>query len=371
MDYILSPCSLVADGLEKVMISRNLQPVVLPSDTASLPTGVNIRRIIVFLPDTPVMLLATLQQTVMLLEQSTTPLPMLLLSRRPAGWLWLTLLHQDIDHHLLSEIRVAASDLPVPCLIALLLDYILEKYPSLEQLADEEIRLSGRKKDGLTRQELNATLGLLSGCSVNAQAKQYGISPKTFYNHRAKGLKKLAEHHPQFAMQLPGRQAKRLQMHSGTALTYFEREFIHAIHCRRVFAVLKTITDSQMNQRGLEIHPCWRNKDKVLSSDDFLPQLHSDYALMVLTAFMLREAVQNINRNPGDFYFAVNIPVVISGNKNLIFMIKAARQQLSREQMCHRLLIKFSEFLDLSTNNKVTKNITNLKKLGFTIMLAG
>jgi hypothetical protein len=190
MDYILSPCSLVADGLVKVMMANSMQPVVLPSDATTLPGDADIRRIIVFLPETPARLLATLQQAAAFLEHSATPLPMLILSRSPASWLWHTLLHQVIDHHLLSEVRSAASDLPVPSLTAVLQDYILQRYPSLKQLADEEIRLGGKRPGGLTRPELNAILGLLSGYSVNAQAKRRGISHKTLYNQRTAGLKK-------------------------------------------------------------------------------------------------------------------------------------------------------------------------------------
>ena len=79
MDYILSPCSLVADGLVKVMMANSMQPVVLPSDATTLPGDADIRRIIVFLPETPARLLATLQQAAAFLEHSATPLPMLIL----------------------------------------------------------------------------------------------------------------------------------------------------------------------------------------------------------------------------------------------------------------------------------------------------
>lgn len=215
MDYILSPCSLVADGLVKVMMANSMQPVVLPSDATTLPGDADIRRIIVFLPETPARLLATLQQAAAFLEHSATPLPMLILSRSPASWLWHTLLHQVIDHHLLSEVRSAASDLPVPSLTAVLQDYILQRYPSLKQLADEEIRLGGKRPGGLTRPELNAILGLLSGYSVNAQAKRRGISHKTLYNQRTAGLKKMVEHYPQLATRFPGSQTKGQKSRAG------------------------------------------------------------------------------------------------------------------------------------------------------------
>lgn len=369
MDYILSPCSLVADGLVKVMMANSMQPVVLPSDATRLPGDANIRRIIVFLPETPARLLATLQQAAAFLERSATPLPMLILSRSPASWLWHTLLHQVIDRHLLSEVRSAASDLPVPSLTAVLQDYILQRYPSLKQLADEEIRLGGKRPGGLTRPELNAILGLLSGYSVNAQAKRRSISHKTLYNQRTAGLKKMVEHYPQLATRFPGSQTKGQKIQPDAALSAFEREFVHAIHCRQIFPVFQPITDDRMRLKGLEILCRWRQKGQVLLPGEFLPQIRSAYAWLVLTAFMLREAVESINLHPGEFYFSVNISAAIASNDNLIRMLETARQQLREPHLSSRLVLEFAETLDLNLQSKIADNISRLRKQGFAIML--
>ena len=369
MDYILSPCSLVADGLVKVMMANSMQPVVLPSDATRLPGDANIRRIIVFLPETPARLLATLQQAAAFLERSATPLPMLILSRSPASWLWHTLLHQVIDRHLLSEVRSAASDLPVPSLTAVLQDYILQRYPSLKQLADEEIRLGGKRPSGLTRPELNAILGLLSGYSVNAQAKRRGISHKTLYNQRTAGLKKMVEHYPQLATRFPGSQTKGQKIQPDAALSAFEREFVHAIHCRQIFPVFQPITDDRMRLKGLEILCRWRQKGQVLLPGEFLPQIRSAYAWLVLTAFMLREAVESINLHPGEFYFSVNIPAAIASNENLIRMMETARRQLRQQKMAERLVLELAANTDLNFHGKIAENVARLQKCGFRIML--
>ena len=369
MDYILSPCSLVADGLVKVMMASGMRPIVLPSDTQTLPGDTGIRRLVVFLPETPARLLITLQQAAAFLEHSATPLPMLILSRSPASWLWHTLLHQVIDHRLLAEVRTAASDLPVPSLTAVLQDYILQRYPSLKQLADEEIRLGGKRPGGLTRPELNAILGLLSGYSVNAQAKRRGISHKTLYNQRTAGLKKMVEHHPQLATRFPGSQTKGQKIQPDAALSAFEREFVHAIHCRQIFPVFQPITDGRMQLKGLEILCRWRQKGQVMLPGEFLPQVHSAYAWLVLTAFVLREAVENINLHSGAFYFSVNIPAAIASNDNLLRMVETARQQLRQPHMSSRLVLEFAETLDLNLQSKIADNISRLRKQGFTIML--
>lgn len=310
----------------------------------------------------------TLQQAASLLEQSAIPLPMLILSRSPASWLWHTLLHQVNDRGRLSKVQAAASDLPVPCLATLLRDSILEKYPSLEQLAEEETRVAGKRPGGLTRPELNAILGLLCGYSASAQAKRRGISHKTLYNQRTAGLKKMVEHHPQMATRFPGNQIRE-QKSEPTALSAFEREFVHAIHSRQIFPVFQPITDEHLQVRGIEILSRWRRNGDVLLAGDFLPQVHSEYAWLVLTAFVLQEAVQNINQHPGECYFSVNIPAAIANNENLIRMMETARQQLRHPRMSDRLVLEFAETIDPNHHGKIAENIAQLRKRGFRIVL--
>lgn len=327
------------------------------------------RRIVVFLPDAPGLLLATLQQAATLLGHSATPLPMLILSRSPASWLWHTLLHQVADWHLLSAVRAVASDLPVPYLAALLRDAIFAGYPSLEQLSDEETRAGGRRPAGLTGPELSAILSLLSGCSAIAQAKRRGISHKTLYNQRAAGVKKMVQHHPYMRPHFPGSQTKEQQSEPFTALSTFEREFVHAIHSRQIFPVFQPITDQYLRLQGMEILCRWRRNGDVVLPGDFLPRIRSGYAWLVLTAFMLQQAVQHINLHPGEFYFSVNIPAAIAGNENLPDMLETARQQLHRPQTSDRLALEFAETTDLNRHGKAAENITRLQKRGFQIML--
>jgi EAL domain-containing protein (putative c-di-GMP-specific phosphodiesterase class I) len=69
--------------------------------------------------------------------------------------------------------------------------------------------------------------------------------------------------------------------------------------------------------QGIEMLSRWRRNGDVLLPGEFLPQIRSEYAWLLLTAFVLQEAVQNINQYPGDYYFAVNIPPVIANNATL------------------------------------------------------
>lgn len=293
-----------------------------------IPDIVTVRRIVVFLPDDPFWLLLTLRQAGLLLKHSAVPLPMLILSRSPANWLWQTLLHQVGKPRHLARVRAVASDLPCRQLAALLRPDGGQRYPLLAQLASQEMIICAKPAAGVTKPELSTALDWLRGFSINHQAQRRGLSHKTLYTQRSSGLKKMVEHHPHLANRFPGSQTKGQKTSAVTALSAFEREFIHAIHCRQVFPVFQPITDGRLMLQGIEMLSRWRRNGDVLLPAEFLPQIRSEYAWLLLTAFVLQEAVQNINQYPGDYYFAVNIPPVIANNSNIIRMMEAARQQL-------------------------------------------
>lgn len=368
-DYILSPCALFADGLARVMADCGMRPVMLTEETQMLPVTAVVRRIVVFLPDTPALLLTTLQHAAVLLEQANEPLPMLLLSRRSkASWLWQTLVHQVSEHRMLDRVCTAASDLPVISLSAVLQDYIMTGYPSLEQLSDEEARLQGRPNlYGLTRRELSAMLGLLRGDSVEAQAKYRGISRKTLYNQRISGLKKMLEHDPRLAPRVPGCQ---VNPPDDSALSAFEREFIHAIHSRQIYPVFQPIVDEKQHLQGLELLPRWERGTEILEYGDLVQQVSTEYAWLVLTAFILREAVESLNAFAGQFYIAVNIPPAVTGSENLLRMLETARHQMDNPQESGRLVLEFSGSAHATPGGNVAQNITQLRQQGFHIVLS-
>lgn len=238
-----------------MMTSCGMNPVLLSPDTQVLPAGIEIRRIVVFFPEAPVKLLDTLLQVASILEHSGEPLPMLILSRSPVSWLWYTLLYQVVDYHLLERVRAATSDLPISTAITLLQNYIQERYPTLKQMAHEEMRFVGKNCSGLTRPELNAVLGLLNGCSANAQAKRCGISRKTLYTQRTAGLKKMVKYHPQLANRFPGSQTKEQEVVTDVALSAFEREFVDAIQSRLIFLFFSLLQINICRSAGLRSYP--------------------------------------------------------------------------------------------------------------------
>lgn len=371
-DYILSPCAMAAEGLSSLMSGGPYRPARLslrPDDRRGIADTARVRRIVVFLPDDPFWLLFTLRQAAGLLQQSPAPLPMLILSRSPANWLWHTLLYQVTHRRHLGAVRAVASDLPCRQLARLLRHNALPEYPLLEQLAFQEMAACGKPAAGVSKPELETALGWLAGDSINHQAQRRGLSHKTLYTQRSSGLKKMLEHHPHLAGRFPGSQIKGPKARIFTTLSAFEREFVHAIHCRQIFPVFQPITDGRLMLQGIEVLSRWRRNGEVLRPCEFLPQIKAEYAWLLLTAFVLQEAVQQINQHPGDYYFAVNVPPEIAGNDNIIRMMETARRQLLEPAWADRLVLEFAETVDLNRHGKIGENITQLQQQGFRIML--
>nr|WP_231851565.1 EAL domain-containing protein [Citrobacter rodentium] len=327
------------------------------------------RRLIVFLPDDPLWLLETLQQTALVLESAAMPLPVLILSRCPHGWLWHTLTHLVTNRRLLTEVRAAAADLPTRSIASLLRGHALQAYPPLSQLAEQACFLYGPPGGGLSKPELNAILDLLHGYSIAERAKHRGISQKTLYNQRTTGIKKMAEQYPQLAAHFPGHPPTTSKRAGADALTALEREFVHAIHCHHIFPLFQPIIDTKHRLRGLEILVRWRRDGHILQPGDFLPAISAEYAWLVLTAFVLQEAVRRINQFPGEVYFSVNIPPAIAGHAHLLRMMETARRQLHHPRRAGRLVLEFAETIDCHRNSKIADNIAALRQRGFRVLL--
>lgn len=215
MNYILSPCHYAAEGLARIIMHehknmKSSRPQLL--DDLVFPLTESVERVIVFLPDDPLLHLTTLEKIASLVEQMAKPMPMIILKSCPSRWLWKTLVNLVSHHGLLSEIRVIDSNLPVHCISAQLhsLHSLLDGL--LLQQAERDTLIYGNPGAGLSKPELNVILDLLLGYNIIDQANNRGLSPKTLYRHRMSGLKKIAEHHPLLATYFPGNVAIRQSM---------------------------------------------------------------------------------------------------------------------------------------------------------------
>ena len=222
-DYILSPCSLAARGLSQLMLNAAKRPVELPVEGVSLRELAAVKRIVVYLL-TILWMLTTLRRAARLLDEALPPLPMLILSRSPAIWLWQTLLYQVSHPDRLHNVHTAPADLSCAELA-----HRLENAPRLERLAGEAALIHGKRVVGLTHAELKVILALLQGQTIGEQAQRLGLSQKTLYTQRLAGVKSwwnVIRIWPRFPRTL-------LPRSPANALTAFEQEWVQAIHDRR------------------------------------------------------------------------------------------------------------------------------------------
>lgn len=365
--YIISPCVLAAEGLSQLIKQESEQGKLLTTDRQESMTSSElnlIRGVIVFLPDDPFWLLKTLDQISNLLERVRYSIPVLILSRSPAAWLWDTLLHLVNNAQQLKKVCLLPTDMS--CLqLSSILNLGLDNLVRLERLAEEEVMARGEKVYGLTKAELKALLVLLSGVNIKEEANRMGLSKKTLYTQRIAGIKKIIECHPHFSSLFPHTQLKSL---SSNSMTTFEMEFIQAIYNRDIYPVFQPIVDDNLQLKGFEVLVRWRNDNRIILPGQFLPLLHHQHPWLVLTAYIFLEAVECIKRYKGIFYFSVNIPAAIATSEKIINMLAVIQEKLPREWM-NKLVLEFSETTDFRQQTDTADNILQLQERGFVAML--
>ncbi|MEH2922172.1 EAL domain-containing protein [Samsonia erythrinae] len=374
IDYILSPCALAAQGLSVLIEHEGAATahVILPEELdaeffASSSPESQKKRVIVFLPNDPLHLLASLRHVAAILNYGTTPLPLVIFSQCPSLWLWETLRRLVESRRSLSRIKAARSNLSCAQLAGIL-RHDESKPLSLEQQSLEEKHRQGKRYDGLTKRELDVVLGLFHGHSAIALARQQGVSIKTLYNQRISGLKKMVVPFPNIALQLPGTQQKWLTEKTAL-LSAREQEFLLALHHHQVLPVFQPVVNSKKQLQGVEILVHWYRNGKYLQPEAFLPQLKSHSVCLSLTAFMLREAISGINRFEGKFYFAINIPPCVIANGKLLHMLHTARRQLKHPRWITRLVLEFTKPEASPYSASQLTHIAQFVREGFHVLL--
>lgn len=151
--------------------------------------------------------------------------------------------------------------------------------------------------------------------------------------------------------------------------TPFESELVHAIQNGQVYPVFQPIVDIHLHIKGIEVLSRWRKDGVVLLPTEFLPNIQSEAIWFSLTAFVLQEAVQGINRYQGEFYFTVNIPTCIAHHHHLICLMETAWLQLHNPLWADCLVLEFAETVDLTQQGNTIANMRKIQERGFRIFL--
>lgn len=365
----ISACAFGALGISK--LSGFIEPEIENYKLKELDflNATSCPILIAYFPNEALSLLKLLEPISKYLTRNSTPKSLLIISHCPANWLFDTLLNLVKEPNYLSQVRAVSSGLKIHDFNSLIPKFSFSSYPKLMSQAQQELYLIGGGHEGLTQFELRAMIGYLHGQNVRFQAKCRGVNCKTIYTQRSSGIKKLINSFPQYADFFPGIK-KRMNLKPFFKKTSkYENEFIHGVFSKDVFPVFQPITDSQLNLQGLEILSRWKKNGEILYPENFLTQIKSEYAWLVLTIFLVQEAIQLINRYQARFNVSINIPPILAGSEHLFRVLKAARSQLIQTDWTKCITLEISEKTDMHSSKTILENLYALRQYGFKVML--
>lgn len=370
---ILSPCHFAARGLTALLRSKNVsvEPVwVVISDdisagdedalTRGVPEGTPL---VVYIPDVPLAALRMLKQVALLLGRNNGRSDcVFILSHFSPAWLYRTLLHLSGMKTLPVGVMATRADLTCHHL-TLFISRDGNRLP-LKDLAAAEERSAGHRMRGLTRCELEVVMDYLDGRTAKSRTE---TSPKTQSIQRNSGLRKLVGQLPSMSEHLPGR--FRIPPTSKASRRPDEAGLIRAIHDGHVYPVFQPVVDRDMHVKGFEVLTRWLDRGQVVQPAEFLPLIRSRETWLLLTSFVMNEAVQCINQFGGTMYFTVNIPPCIAESSVLISMVETACRRLKDRSWGDCLVPEFSETTVLGSNGPALDTLRQMMAAGYRIFL--
>lgn len=177
-------------------------------------------------------------------------------------------------------------------------------------------------------------------------------------------MKKLVEYHPHLA---PAFRVRCYRAHPPAHCRRLNRNGYKRSTIARVFPVFNLSSIVAHSYRGGDLIR-WRHRGQVLHPQAFC-RSSAPTTRLLLTAFVLQEAVQNINEHPGTFYFSVNIPSSLAASDSLLRMVEAARQQLRQPEGVERLVLEYAETIDFRRQSRSTAQVEELQRAGVRVML--
>lgn len=371
-DLVLSPCMMAASGIAGLLRQNHRYVFDLLNENVELcrlPDSSEIRLITVFIPEHPYWLLSTIRQIAHLFNQLKFPVPMLILSHCSSPVLWQTLKRLVHMSRWLDDVRVGSAGLSCNALTRVLLHGYCRS-PRLKLQAQYEDTSCGFASTGLTERELIAVMDYYSGYRVQDLAKRHNISTKTLYGQRTSGLKKLADHLPWLVSRCPEEFRKKQPGNGNVFLTVFEQEIIHATENHNMYPLFQPIVNCSKLLWGVNLSLCWLRNGREWRGDTFFSGIHSRYVRLLLTAFLLQEAVNHINQYDGEFYFSVHLPYGLMEDDGTFQMIKTACRKLHKIKWVPKLCLIISNMAGQINPKSMMNNIYRLQQTGVNIIFS-
>lgn len=372
--YIISACNFAAISLSTLLHRSNREVITINTNDLSHLTDFShlysLRlnsRCIVYLPDEPHIVLVTLKCLSLLINTGKYPANILLLSDLQPSWLYSTLKNLVPGRKKISFVRVIKPNTNT-FYMCRLLTKSFDAFPLPAPTPQRETQ-SG---EGITRRELDVMLKLLSGNSMMTQSIENNLSIKTLYGQKVTGLKKLATQFTSLTKLLPGRDRIRQRITLDQIDNNIKQDddfLTEAVRRGLFFQVYQPVTDREMKVIGFETLSRWYKNGKVLLPLEFLPLIRTEKSWIILTAFIIKNAIEKINQFRGKYWFSVNIPTCLSGSPALLRMLNTAKRQLSTPELLNKLILEFSEDTDWSKDAPSVKTLKKLYEQNYQIFL--
>ncbi|HEA0586128.1 TPA: EAL domain-containing protein [Escherichia coli] len=224
-------------------------------------------------------------------------------------------------------------------------------------------------KEGLNSRELVVLLKSFMGVKTKILAKQYCLSIKTIYSQKLSGLKKLSSQFPDTATLLPDKHRDLIRNENKYISELKQFVVLEALLKNELFSVFQPVVMSDGQVAGFEVLIRWHKNGQVMLPSMFFQEIHSREEWVMLTEFVIHEAIDAINKFNGKFWFTVNIPATLAESSSLQEIFNVAIVKLKNPKWVGCLIAEFSECTEVRVGGNVEKNIITLNSQGINVYL--
>lgn len=373
-EFVISACGFTFQGYSLFLEERGIKAshIQFEGEEVSCQDVENIIKnhgseISVFLGKDIVNLLESLKRLASVLNALPVLKRVTLYGKIPDSWLQRTLGNLLDNKLTLSMIRIANISDVVEC---------HKNNPAAVKdcsrlLREASLGFPGNYSyKGLTRRELEVLLNSYRGISVKKQCEITGLSDKTIYTHRKKGIKKLhqirlwlSDSNTAIIEGVNNRRNEKENFSSHEVAIY------NALLNREIFPAYQVITDRFKKIVGFEILLRWNKNGKLLKPVEFLKYISSTEIWLKITALVIHAAISGINKYNGKYYFSVNIPPQLASGNSLPGMAKKATEMLLKEQWSEKLVFEFAETIDVTKDSAIPETMQRLRNIGCRLFL--
>lgn len=322
---------------------------------------------IVYIPDEPLYFLLVLKKVLSFLNKRSMSSRCIIISNAPAQWL-LETIHNNTEQKELVNPMIIPANLSVVRLHSVLLKLLSDDL----QLNKSQIRKYDLFKPcykALSNLEIDALIDMFSGENViDSQIKK---SPKTIYNHRLSGMKKIITYLPGLSNNISGA-VKRWHVdvrETKHVMSKLESDLVCGFEMNEVRSYYQPIVDKTKVIRGFEILIRWEREDKIIYPSDLFNSIQSEETLMHLTALTIQDAINEINNFNGEYYFSINVHSLVAEQRSFLKIVREACRSLKKPLWCNKLVFEYCENIDLNNKNETNAILHELSLLGVNIML--